>query len=79
MEAQREIVRTRERVYPLTLPEWAIGRDVEVIVLPLRAATVKQARSQHRGPLSALGFAKTFRPTKTTDDWMRELRAGEEA
>ena len=79
MEAQREIVRTQERVYPLTLPEWAIGRDVEVIVLPIGAAAVKSVRSQHRGPLSALGFAKTFRPTKTTDDWMRELRAGEEA
>ena len=31
------------------------------------------------GPLSVLGYAKRFRqgPSRSTDDWMKELREGE--
>ncbi len=35
MEALREIIRSQTARYTMTLPEWAVGRDVEVIVLPL--------------------------------------------
>jgi len=28
------------------------------------------------GPLSVLGYAKTFRQTRTTDEWMKDLREG---
>ena len=30
------------------------------------------------GPLAMLGYARTFRETRRTADWMRELRQGEE-
>ncbi len=31
-----------------------------------------------RGAMAMLGFAKRFRPTRRTEDWMAELREGEE-
>jgi AbrB family looped-hinge helix DNA binding protein len=31
-----------------------------------------------RGAMAMLGFAKRFRPTRLTEDWMAELREGEE-
>ena len=30
------------------------------------------------GPKAMLGFAKTFRSTRRTAEWMKDLRAGEE-
>jgi len=82
MEALREIVRTNKRYHSIKLPEWAIGRTVEVIVLPVVIADdlledKKPKQQKDTGPLSVLGYAKTFRPTRTTDEWMRELREGE--
>ncbi|HMP71841.1 MAG TPA: AbrB/MazE/SpoVT family DNA-binding domain-containing protein [Kiritimatiellia bacterium] len=38
-----------------------------------------QAPAKPGGPLSALGFAKTFRSVRRTEAWMQELRAGEDA
>lgn len=29
------------------------------------------------GPLAVLGFARTFRETRATADWMKELREGD--
>ena len=59
MKALREIIRTYTKDYHLTLPEWAIGRDVEVIVLPAATTTgsVENARMEQQknmGPLSVL-------------------------
>jgi hypothetical protein len=34
---------------------------------------------QIAGPKAMLGFAKTFRSPRTTADWMKDLRAGEES
>ena len=31
------------------------------------------------GPLAVLGFARTFRKTRSTADWIRELREGDQA
>ena len=31
-----------------------------------------------RGAIAMLGFAKRFRPTRLTEEWMAELREGEE-
>ena len=84
MEALRKIVRTNKRYYNIRLPEWAVGRDVEVIVLPVAADNMDNMDSdkllgqqEKRGPLSVLGYAKTFRPTRTTDEWLQDLRDGE--
>jgi hypothetical protein len=82
MEALRKIVRTNKKYYNIQLPDWAIGKDVEVIVLPVAAAENMDSdkligQQEKRGPLSVLGYAKTFRPTRTTDEWMRDLRDGE--
>jgi len=33
---------------------------------------------ERRGAMAMLGFAKRFRPTRLTEDWMAELREGEE-
>lgn len=82
MQAMREIARPNSKYYHLTLPEWAIGRDIEVIVLPVvvRENELREKRSapdERMGPLSVLGYAKTFRTTRTTAEWMQDLRDGE--
>lgn len=82
MEALREIVKTDKKYHNIKLPDWAVGREVEVIVLPLgtsdkRLDDKKVRQLSEMGPLSALGYAKKFRKTRTTDEWMHELREGE--
>ncbi len=49
---------------------WERAGDAElrVVVLPEREA---------RGSLRMLGFARRFRATRPTAEWMAELRAGE--
>ena len=39
--------------------------------------TVVQKRKR-KGAMAMLGYAATFRKTRTTEDWMKELREGEE-
>ena len=39
--------------------------------------TVVQKRKR-KGARAMLGYAATFRETRTTEDWMKELREGEE-
>lgn len=84
MDALREIVKSNSQDYRLHLPEWAVGRDVELIILPLAAAGQEMTREQAgsdikkgEGPLSVLGFANSFRDTKSTEQWMQEFREGE--
>ncbi len=82
MEALRELVKTNRRYYNIKFPEWAFGREVEVIVLPIpitenRLDDKKPEQPGNMGPLSVLGYAKTFRQTRTTDEWMKDLREGE--
>ena len=82
MEALREIVRSNTTHYDMILPEWAVGRDVEIIILPVASASneLENKRAEHAedmGPLSVLGYAKTFRTIRTTDEWMQDLREGE--
>jgi len=43
-------------------------REIRIVVLPA---------AQPRGAVAMLGFARRFRATRTTRDWMRELREGE--
>lgn len=43
--------------------------EIRVTVLP---------EPERRGAMAMLGFAKRFRPTRRTADWMVELREGEE-
>lgn len=59
----------------------AAGRQVSWEVLSdqsCRITTVAQAKSRV-GAAAMLGFASTFRRTRTTAAWMRELRSGEGA
>ena len=35
--------------------------------------------AQAQGDMAMLGYAATFRETRMTEDWMKELREGEEA
>lgn len=44
-------------------------REIRVIVL---------SDVEPRGAMAMLGFARRFRPSRTTRDWLRELREGEE-
>jgi bifunctional DNA-binding transcriptional regulator/antitoxin component of YhaV-PrlF toxin-antitoxin module len=39
---------------------------------------IQRAPLQHPDPMQMLGFAKRFRATRRTADWMAELREGEE-
>jgi hypothetical protein len=34
-------------------------------------------KSSRKGAMAMLGYASTFRKTRTTADWMNELREGE--
>ncbi|MBA2319826.1 MAG: AbrB/MazE/SpoVT family DNA-binding domain-containing protein [Deltaproteobacteria bacterium] len=42
----------------------------------LRVRVIRPARSAD--PVSMLGFARQFRAVRSTDEWMDELREGEE-
>jgi bifunctional DNA-binding transcriptional regulator/antitoxin component of YhaV-PrlF toxin-antitoxin module len=42
--------------------------EMRVVVLP---------EPEPRGATAMLGFARRFRPTRRTEDWMAELREGE--
>ncbi|HEV3077260.1 MAG TPA: sporulation regulator [Thermoanaerobaculia bacterium] len=49
--------------------EKAADSELRVVVLP---------EQEPRGSLSMLGFARRFRATRKTADWMAELREGED-
>jgi len=36
-----------------------------------------EVKNKSTGPLSALGYAKTFRAVRSTNEWMKDLREGE--
>jgi AbrB family looped-hinge helix DNA binding protein len=57
----------------------AAGRRVswEVLSDQVCRITTVDTRGARVGAAAMLGFAKTFRKTRTTAAWMRELRAGE--
>ena len=38
---------------------------------------IVRPRLERQNPRAMLGFARKYRATRTTEDWMRELRAGE--
>lgn len=42
--------------------------ELRVVVLP---------EPEHQGAMAMLGFARRFRPTRRTEEWMEELREGE--
>jgi AbrB family looped-hinge helix DNA binding protein len=42
--------------------------EIRVVILP---------EVEPRGARAMLGFARRFRPTRSTGDWMKELRDGE--
>jgi AbrB family looped-hinge helix DNA binding protein len=43
-------------------------QEIRIVVLP---------EAEARGAIAMLGFARRFRPTRTTREWMKELREGE--
>ena len=49
---------------------WQPVSDHECRITVQKSGTVE-------GPLAVLGFARTFRETRATADWMKELRAGD--
>lgn len=81
MEAYREFIVPNGPSHCIAIPDWAIGRNVEVIVIPVtegKESQIQDARKNNvKSPLAALGFAKRFRETRSTNEWMRELREGE--
>lgn len=64
-------VRSRAGWKPGTKLVWEF-KDDETVQISVRNA--RPAHSCHE----ARGFAKNFRPTRTTSEWMNELREGEE-
>lgn len=65
-------LRHEHDVVPGTELVWeAIGRDEWRVHIRRKAQPA-------RDPLAALGFAKRLRAARSTADWMRELREGEE-
>ncbi len=65
-------LRHEHNVEPGTELVWeAVGRDEWRIHIRRRPAS-------QPNPLAMRGFARRFRSTKTTADWMRELREGED-
>ena len=44
-------------------------QEIRVVVLPA---------AEPRGAMAMLGFARRFRPTRKSQDWMKELREGED-
>lgn len=48
--------------------EKAGEQEIRLVVLP---------EAEPRGAVAMLGFARRFRPTRSSQDWMKELREGE--
>jgi AbrB family looped-hinge helix DNA binding protein len=44
-------------------------QEIRVVVLP---------DAEPRGAMAMRGFARRFRPTRSSQDWMKELREGED-
>ena len=44
-------------------------QEIRVVVLP---------DAEPRGAMAMRGFARTFRSTRSSEDWMKELREGED-
>ncbi len=65
-------VRKRLGLEPGTRLAWEPVSDRECRV-------VVEAPVRPEGPLAVLGFARSFRATRTTAAWLRDLRAGERA
>ena len=53
MQAIREVVKSAPRDFHMTLPDWAVGQEVEVIVLP-REPHSKPASGRKRRPAASL-------------------------
>jgi bifunctional DNA-binding transcriptional regulator/antitoxin component of YhaV-PrlF toxin-antitoxin module len=64
-------IRRESSIAPGTELLWEIAGDDELKVTIVRPA--KRAAN----PQGMRGFARRFRATRRTADWMRELRAGE--
>jgi bifunctional DNA-binding transcriptional regulator/antitoxin component of YhaV-PrlF toxin-antitoxin module len=65
-------VRRETLVEPGTELLWEVVSDDELRITIIRTTT------RPPDPRSMRGFARRFRRTRRTADWMRELRAGEE-
>ena len=63
-------VRRRMRIEPGTRIVWQAVSDHECRITVQKAGTGE-------GPLAVLGFARNFRQTRTTAEWMKELREGD--
>lgn len=80
MESYREIIKPCCGHYSIRVPEWAIGRDIEVILSPVSGFEHFDdidVTDVVEDPVDLLGYGKRFGMTGTTDEWMRELRDGE--
>lgn len=88
MIAERKIMRVSSQKIEVDLGDnykAFLNQDVEIVIFPCfqqePAANAKQTEwrsMEATGPLAVLGFAKTFRDTRTTGEWMDSLRDGEE-
>ena len=82
MESYREIIKPCCEHYSIKVPEWAIGRDIEVALSPVldseNFVNEINARDIIEDPVDLLGYGKRFGMTGTTDEWMREMRDGEQ-
>lgn len=58
---------------PGTSLRWDKGRDRLSCVI-----TIVQVEPKKIDARSMIGFARTFRKTRRTEDWMKELREGEQ-
>jgi AbrB family looped-hinge helix DNA binding protein len=65
-------VRSKMRLRPGQRVVWQPVSEQECRMLVAEAKTPA-------GPLAMLGYARTFRETRRTSEWLRELRQGEES
>lgn len=69
MQAIREMVKAKNKDCHISLPDWAVGQELEVIILPLKQRT-RMAEKQGKGslierllahPLKVKGFSPLSR------------------
>lgn len=54
MQALREVVKSATKDYHLRLPDWAVGHEVEVIVLPRERVDTPPLSTRKRRPAASL-------------------------
>ena len=75
MQALRETVKVKGRDYSIRLPEWAVGQEVDVIILPSRQKIGAKKTNKDRESLARFAGAWSGDSMVRENEGTYEIRA----